>query len=408
MAELLGGVAASSSSLGQRLGGVGAQRRQSPRPRGGTGPSSGRARRRSARRPTTAGRTGGAARPSARGSARFAPRRVSLTFPSSSGDGCRPQLTGGARCGSGRSGLRCAARCDRQRADIAAPPFPAGIRWLEFRARRRWPSSSPPGPLLVHFFDFAQLNSVRALPYLARGASATPSAGLSVLGVHSPRFPFTADRDGARAGARAPRDRLPGGARLRATRSGTTTAARAGRRSSSGAGRRAALVPLRRGRVRGDRGGDPGGAARGRRARRAPGAARAAAAHRRPGRHVAPPSEEVFPAGRRASRGRPRRRRLDRAHLRGRRRIRRDRRHRRAALGLDGAERSVAIAAPGLYELAEHPVHGSHLLELWPSPGLASTRSASPPGCRARTPRRSSARPATGSSPQPSRSSAPT
>jgi len=47
------------------------------------------------------------------------------------------------------------------------------------------------GPVLVHFFDFAQLNSVRTLPYLAAWWERYREAGLTLLGVHSPRFPFT-------------------------------------------------------------------------------------------------------------------------------------------------------------------------------------------------------------------------
>ena len=49
------------------------------------------------------------------------------------------------------------------------------------------------GPLLVHFLDFAQLNSVRALPYAIAWAERYGDAGLAVVGVHSPRFAFTAD-----------------------------------------------------------------------------------------------------------------------------------------------------------------------------------------------------------------------
>jgi hypothetical protein len=47
------------------------------------------------------------------------------------------------------------------------------------------------GPVLVHFFDFAQLNSVRALPYVLAWHERYAGAGLHVLGIHSPRFPFT-------------------------------------------------------------------------------------------------------------------------------------------------------------------------------------------------------------------------
>jgi hypothetical protein len=55
------------------------------------------------------------------------------------------------------------------------------------------------GPALVHFFDFAQLNSVRALPYLVAWRQRYLEAGLTILGVHSPRFPFTRPREAVAA-----------------------------------------------------------------------------------------------------------------------------------------------------------------------------------------------------------------
>jgi hypothetical protein len=45
----------------------------------------------------------------------------------------------------------------------------------------------------VHFFDFAQLNSVRALPYLRAWHERYQGDGLATIGIHSPRFPFTQD-----------------------------------------------------------------------------------------------------------------------------------------------------------------------------------------------------------------------
>jgi hypothetical protein len=47
--------------------------------------------------------------------------------------------------------------------------------------------------VLVHFLDFAQLNSVRSLPYIVAWEERYRKAGLAVLGVHSPRSPLTAD-----------------------------------------------------------------------------------------------------------------------------------------------------------------------------------------------------------------------
>ena len=61
------------------------------------------------------------------------------------------------------------------RQDIAAPPFPPGLAWVGGR-EPRLDRLVTVGPLLVHFFDFAQLNSVRALPYVARLARALPRA----------------------------------------------------------------------------------------------------------------------------------------------------------------------------------------------------------------------------------------
>ncbi len=49
------------------------------------------------------------------------------------------------------------------------------------------------GPVLVHFFDPAQLNSVRALPYLAEWTRRYSPLGLTTLGIHAPRFGLTSD-----------------------------------------------------------------------------------------------------------------------------------------------------------------------------------------------------------------------
>jgi hypothetical protein len=79
-----------------------------------------------------------------------------------------------------------------ERLDIAAPPFPPSARWVVAEPPKIERLTAA-GPVLVHFLDFAQLNSVRVQPYLNAWAARYRGAGLAVLGVHSPRFAFTAD-----------------------------------------------------------------------------------------------------------------------------------------------------------------------------------------------------------------------
>ena len=62
------------------------------------------------------------------------------------------------------------------------------------------PALTAGGPALVHFVDFSQLNSVRTLPYLTEWAERYREAGLSVIGVQAPRFPFGAHRETVAAG----------------------------------------------------------------------------------------------------------------------------------------------------------------------------------------------------------------
>jgi hypothetical protein len=80
------------------------------------------------------------------------------------------------------------------RPDIAIPPLPDGAEWIgePIESIDRLIATRP---ALVHFFDFAQLNSVRTLPYLRAWHERYSDEGLAMVGVHSPRFPFTQDYD---------------------------------------------------------------------------------------------------------------------------------------------------------------------------------------------------------------------
>jgi hypothetical protein len=86
-----------------------------------------------------------------------------------------------------------------ERDTIAAPDLPAGIAWSG-EAPQSMPALTASGPVLVHFFDYAQLNSVRTLPYLSEWDRRYRDAGLSTIGVQAPRFPFGADGDEVAAG----------------------------------------------------------------------------------------------------------------------------------------------------------------------------------------------------------------
>ena len=72
------------------------------------------------------------------------------------------------------------------------PPIPPGLEWIGERVESvdRLVAA---GPVLVHFFDFAQLNSIRTLPYLRAWHERYEGEGMATIGVHSPRFPFTQD-----------------------------------------------------------------------------------------------------------------------------------------------------------------------------------------------------------------------
>jgi hypothetical protein len=83
--------------------------------------------------------------------------------------------------------------------NIAAPDLPEGIEWIG-EAPRSMPIATAAGAALVHFFDFAQLNSVRTLPYVAEWARRYGPEGLTTIGVQAPRFPFGAEPDVVAAG----------------------------------------------------------------------------------------------------------------------------------------------------------------------------------------------------------------
>lgn len=85
------------------------------------------------------------------------------------------------------------------RDNIAAPDLPDTLAWVGTEPESM-PALTAGGPALVHFVEYAQLNSVRTLPYLVEWQRRYREAGLSVIAVQAPRFPFAAERENVAAG----------------------------------------------------------------------------------------------------------------------------------------------------------------------------------------------------------------
>jgi hypothetical protein len=252
-----------------------------------------------------------------------------------------------------------------ERDDIAAPEFPEGTHWVNAGDPPAMARLTAAGPVLVHFFDFAQLNSVRAMPYVVAWRDRYRESGLSVVGVHAPRLKVTADPDALATGvARLSVDHPvaadsdyriwhaygcrgwpslflwgQGGA-LRWFHFGegeyASTEAAIQEELGPTAELPEPLAPLR----------DTDA----------------------PGALVAPPSDEVFPGGSQAEPWRGGAIELEyaaggaHASVAGTGTLR---------VALDGGEpRRIAVEGPGLYDLASHPRHEPHHLRLEADPGL--------------------------------------
>lgn len=81
-----------------------------------------------------------------------------------------------------------------ERDNIAAPELPGRITWLNADAAPRMSELTAAGPVLVAFVDPMQLNSARIAPYLNEWQRRYERAGLRILGINSPRFAFSGER----------------------------------------------------------------------------------------------------------------------------------------------------------------------------------------------------------------------
>jgi len=79
-------------------------------------------------------------------------------------------------------------------AEIYAPEFPPQADWLNV-AFLRMNTLMGRGAVLIEFWDYARVNSLRTLPYLKAWHERYGDAGLRVIGVHSPGYSFGRDRE---------------------------------------------------------------------------------------------------------------------------------------------------------------------------------------------------------------------
>jgi len=74
-----------------------------------------------------------------------------------------------------------------QTESIPAPPFPRNLTWLNTAPLRM--DKQRGRPVLVEFWDFCRVNSLRTMPYLKAWHERYAEAGLRVIGVHAGGFP---------------------------------------------------------------------------------------------------------------------------------------------------------------------------------------------------------------------------
>ncbi len=78
--------------------------------------------------------------------------------------------------------------------EIVAPEFAPELEWLNV-AFLRVDKLLGRNAILVEFWDFARINSLRTLPYLKGWHARYSPLGLKVIGVHTPGYSFGRDRE---------------------------------------------------------------------------------------------------------------------------------------------------------------------------------------------------------------------
>jgi hypothetical protein len=80
--------------------------------------------------------------------------------------------------------------------EIAAPPFPTDLPWINVAPLRM--DKQIGRPVLVEFWDFCRPNSMRTLPYVREWHHRYEPDGLRVIGVHTSGFPPSGSEDAVR------------------------------------------------------------------------------------------------------------------------------------------------------------------------------------------------------------------
>jgi thiol-disulfide isomerase/thioredoxin len=76
---------------------------------------------------------------------------------------------------------------------IPAPPFPRGLTWFNVAPLRM--DKQRGRPVLVEFWDFCRVNSLRTLPYVKAWHQRYAEHGLRVVGIHTGGFECSRDED---------------------------------------------------------------------------------------------------------------------------------------------------------------------------------------------------------------------
>lgn len=76
--------------------------------------------------------------------------------------------------------------------NIIVPDLPHGATWLNFE-EEDIEDLLRVGPVLIEFWDFARVNSLRTMPYMEEWTRRYAGNGATILGVHAPGFSFGHD-----------------------------------------------------------------------------------------------------------------------------------------------------------------------------------------------------------------------